>query len=268
MTSSSNSSADDYLGFNVMYASANCINLILALPTNGYIVWLIATGAPDKMASEFFALNLALSEILFCLGSVLIIIHFLQSADLGTIAKSVFALNEVGRPLFMCLICVECYLAVVHPVVFLRLKPLRYRLVCSGLAWLAVAGFCVFYALIDQEEPLLNSYMVVCLSVMLVILFCCLSVLRALKRARPGDGEKKMNSVKRKAFKIILLIMLSFTVTYFITFIVIIVFYGHWYTKGFLAASGVSSSINVMSGIVQPLLFLQRTGKLPVCTRL
>ncbi|CAL8363623.1 unnamed protein product [Gadus morhua 'NCC'] len=38
----------------------------------------------------------------------------------------------------VCSICVERYLAVVHPLTFIRFKPLRYRVVCSGLMWFAI----------------------------------------------------------------------------------------------------------------------------------
>ncbi|CAL8276660.1 unnamed protein product [Boreogadus saida] len=38
-----------------------------------------------------------------------------------------------GRALFQCGICVERYLAVVQPLTFIRFKPLRFRVVCSGL---------------------------------------------------------------------------------------------------------------------------------------
>ncbi len=41
------------------------------------------------------------------------------------------------RPVFQCLISVERYLAVVHPVTFLKFKPLRYRVICSVIVWVA-----------------------------------------------------------------------------------------------------------------------------------
>ncbi len=52
-------------------------------------------------------------------------------------------LGITGRPLFHCLICVERYLAVVHPVIFLKYKPLRYRVICCTAAWLIIIGSCL-----------------------------------------------------------------------------------------------------------------------------
>ena len=52
--------------------------------------------------------------------------------------------------------------------------------------------------------------------VMSVQLFCCLSVLRALKRSGPGEGERGRGSdIKRRAFKIILLFLIIMLVMYF-----------------------------------------------------
>ncbi|KAI4897880.1 hypothetical protein NFI96_029586 [Prochilodus magdalenae] len=41
-----------------------------------------------------------------------------------------------SRCVFPCCVCLERYLAVVHPVTFLRYKPLRYRVACSVMAWM------------------------------------------------------------------------------------------------------------------------------------
>jgi len=49
-------------------------------------------------------------------------------------------LGITGRPLFQCLMCVERYLAVVHPVIFLKFKPLRYRVISSVIVWMASFG--------------------------------------------------------------------------------------------------------------------------------
>ncbi|CAL8404494.1 unnamed protein product [Boreogadus saida] len=52
-------------------------------------------------------------------------------------------LINFGRPLFQCCICLERYLAVVHPLTFIRFKPLRFRVFCSGLMWFKPLRFRV-----------------------------------------------------------------------------------------------------------------------------
>ncbi|XP_046731182.1 uncharacterized protein LOC124402280 isoform X4 [Silurus meridionalis] len=39
--------------------------------------------------------------------------------------------KSISRPLFQCCVCVERYVAVIHPVIFLKYKPLRYRITCA-----------------------------------------------------------------------------------------------------------------------------------------
>ena len=42
----------------------------------------------------------------------------------------------------------ELYLAVVHPVVYLKSKHLRYRVECCAVVWLMVLGSCLFCMLL------------------------------------------------------------------------------------------------------------------------
>ncbi len=102
------------------------INVLFGLPIHSYILWLIARGAWRGIASEILILNASVCEIVFCLRSLIStlanefpklweIVMFLS----GTVITSRF---------FQCLICVERYLAVIHPVTFLKFKPVRYKL--------------------------------------------------------------------------------------------------------------------------------------------
>lgn len=50
-------------------------NIVLSLPTNGYIAWLIVTGAEDTLLREFFPLNLSVFEILYCFFSLSVLIN-------------------------------------------------------------------------------------------------------------------------------------------------------------------------------------------------
>ncbi|XP_078138761.1 uncharacterized protein LOC144538485 [Centroberyx gerrardi] len=192
---------------------AGSANLILGLPLNGYILWLILTKASGTMASEFFSLNLAVAEIFFCLSTILYFL-FVQLKSIGCYKAYIFSVGLIytGRPLFQCCICVERYVGVVYPVVFLRYKPLRYRVACCSVAWLMVLASCIYSEFTLNKSVYLYGFFVQNLLLLAVMLFCCLSVLRALKRPGPGGEERKRgNNMKRRAFKIILLIMISMT---------------------------------------------------------
>ncbi|CAL8363615.1 unnamed protein product [Gadus morhua 'NCC'] len=53
-----------------------------------------------------------------------------------------------------CSICVERYLAVVHPLTFIRFKPLRFRVVCSALMWFAISCSIIVERYLAVVHPL------------------------------------------------------------------------------------------------------------------
>jgi cobalamin synthase len=164
---------------------------------------------------------------------------------------------------------VERYLAVVHPVTFLKYKPLRYRVGCCGVVWLMVLGSCFVNLLSKYQSAWWKIFaLILNLLTLSVMLFCCLAVLWALKRPGPGEGEREgegMNNMKLRAFRIISIIMVSMIVSY-LPLVLLLVSYHFIEPVEFLQGWSICYSITVVSGFVQPLLFLHRSGKLP-CVR-
>lgn len=98
-------------------------NLFVGLPANVYVVWQIVCGAGGAVVSELFALNLAILEIIFCVSSLYMILHFMlrKAVSVGTLVlQCSLQLMFISRPVFQSCICVERYLAVVHPTMFIR----------------------------------------------------------------------------------------------------------------------------------------------------
>ena len=98
--------------------------IVVGLPANLWVMWLITHGTKDSLAAELFHLHSAFCETLFLLGSPLLLYCIFGPAGSGPVVP--FLVNEFwalilfGRPLFQCCICVERYLAVVHHLTFIR----------------------------------------------------------------------------------------------------------------------------------------------------
>ncbi|XP_057215756.1 C-C chemokine receptor type 8-like [Triplophysa rosa] len=243
------------------------INVLFGVPTNSYVIWLIVTGTESSIISRFFNLNLSVCEIGNCLNSFLFILLFLSSS-LTPVSNFFQGLGITGRPLFQCLISVERYLAVVHPVIFLKYKPLRYRVMFSTGAWIIclVSCFCCIFILVSFDFCFFTLFFLVQYLVFLSIqLFCLTAVLRALKQSGPGERGREReeeNHMKRRAFHLILITTVSTLITYgpfTIAGIISIVPNTHMD----LMTVWVSALIcYLLAGFVQPVLFLQRAGKL------
>ncbi len=106
-------------------------------------------------------------------------------------------------------LCVELTWQWVHPVIFLKYKPLRYRLICCTVAWVICLGSCFvcMYTLGEEDQHLyIWFFSLQFLLFFFIQLFCLVTVLRALKQSGPGDRKKEEeNHIKRRAFDLILI---------------------------------------------------------------
>ncbi|XP_056587668.1 chemokine XC receptor 1-like [Triplophysa dalaica] len=242
------------------------INVLFGLPTHSLIIWLIVTGTGSGIASDFFILNLSVCEIGICLNSVLAFFYALRFSNFSGLMYFLSGLGITGRPVFQCLMCVERYLAVIHPVTFLKYKPLRYRLICSSAAWFItlVSCSCCMFSTISLKHAFFVGFYSVQFPVFLSIqLFCCLAVLRALKQSGPGERGREReeeNHRKRRAFNIIFITTVNFIVIYlpFATSGFCFILSNHHIVELDLAFFFLFS----FAGFVQPVLYLHRAGKL------
>lgn len=127
-----------------------------------------------------------------------------------------------------------------------------------------VLGSCFVHVLNEFQFAINYFILGFYLVVISVMLFCCLAVLRALKRPGPGEGdrERKGINMKMRAFRIIVIIMVAMLINYF-TIIVAIPLQNFLEDSKLGLAFSICFSIIGVFGFVQPLLYLHRVGKLP-----
>lgn len=140
-----------------------------------------------------------------------------------------------------------------------RLKPLKYKLTQCLLCWCIYAVMTVTKIIKENSEyELIFIVPATC-----TFLFCYFSVLISLRRPRPGDGEQGQKTsgdkLKKKAIKIILVNLVSFVVNY--VPITAIYYISEW-NNVTLMLFNVFQNIGIACGLVQPLHYLHKSGKL------
>ncbi|XP_043114490.1 uracil nucleotide/cysteinyl leukotriene receptor-like [Puntigrus tetrazona] len=257
------SSAPSFVLVDILEMCVCAFSFLVGLPIHLYVLWLTVTGTECGVALLFFKLNLCVCEIGICVESLIFILSFWFSS-LTKLICFLIGLAVTGRPLFQCLICVERYLAVVHPVTFLKYKPLRYRVICCSVVWIIILGSCFFSEFIPPYTIAHTWFFSVQFLLFLSIqLFCLVAVLRALKQSGPGERvreKEEENHMKRRAFHFILICTVNTAIIYvpyilagFFTILIKQNIYALWCICLFCY---------LLAGFVQPVLYLHRFGKL------
>ncbi|XP_066503137.1 C-C chemokine receptor type 4-like [Hoplias malabaricus] len=252
------------LAGTVLILFLHAINLLVGLPLNSYVIILLFPGRGALDASKVFNLNQAFAEL------VLVILGPFQSMCIVDFNLCLFkplgfllGLSVMSRCVFQCCVCVERYVAVVHPVAFLKYKPLRYRLACCVLTWLGMFAVGIWCSVTFPSVPY-TVFAAAYLLILAVDVFCGLSILRKLVCPGPRDVESnvsEMNLAKKKAFVIVSVNLLLFLIQN----VPISVAFGMEQSVSnyeFGMTVIISLAINTVTGFLQPLSVLRRHGKL------
>nr|XP_046237584.1 uncharacterized protein LOC124055033 [Scatophagus argus] len=165
-------------------------------------LWLIChilakrSKAAGVLPADFFPLHLALIQLFFylVLATVFVNQYVWQSDHVPVLMLFMASMVFILKPLLLCMVCVERYMAVVRPLFYLRFNARQYRWRCLGISW------CV-YVLMASHALFERTYASMCvlfLPVLLIDTFCCLSILKTLRKKPPGDTMMKEMKRKKK----------------------------------------------------------------------
>ncbi|KAG8005788.1 hypothetical protein GBF38_001777, partial [Nibea albiflora] len=103
------------------------------------------------------------------------------------VAREVFSMfNLVGCPLLLACMCIERYLAVLRPVLYLRLRKWEYRMVVSAVVWCVTLSFCLIAGIVRNISVIMVPVSIMISSLFLVMLTCLGFMVHALWQQSPA----------------------------------------------------------------------------------
>ncbi|KAL3050865.1 hypothetical protein OYC64_001187 [Pagothenia borchgrevinki] len=235
----------------------------------GFQQWRKRGSAATTSHTDVFTFHMVILELIGVVGFTFYCYGIYTDGQfIIEVGSGLFALISPGQTLFHLLTCVERYLAVVHPVIYLRLRQgggVRIRNISIGCVW------CICFISASLQVIILArviSDFVLLVFSSIVVCFCSISVLFVLIRPGPGEGggnRERVDQSKQRAFYTIMAIMAALLLRFLSSIVT---------TAFFVLMSGTCQDyvliwslfwFTVPSSLVLPLLFLQRAGKLPGC---
>ncbi|XP_041939076.1 P2Y purinoceptor 4-like [Alosa sapidissima] len=175
----------------------------VGLPASLRLLWALIQRQRRGLSNDVYMLNLTIMDLIFNIILIPGVINYFVWQDYATwrITDFFYCLSLSGRPLFMACICVDSYIAVVHPVVYMKTKHSKYRLVASALVWNLTLAFGVLF--IHSVEPLFSITTLIFFTLCLTtITFCDGAIFLALRKPDPS-GRSDVHPQKQRALQTI-----------------------------------------------------------------
>ncbi|XP_029911198.1 G-protein coupled receptor 4 [Myripristis murdjan] len=240
----------------IFYFGVKVLNLAVGTPSNILVMWQIASKKSDASTSDIFIFNLAILDAYFCLMTPIEMVNRLLLGDsrIWYFQRFAYGVKDVA-PLFLVCICLDRYMAVVHPVVFTRIRDNKIRIAISVVVWCLILAYgltkCIAGVMSVNE-----IFSGVILSAFAIMVFCNISVIWVLRRSVAGKEE--MHPVKKKAFKMVLIILAIIVVNY-LPPVALMPFVSYYSFVAFRCQISISVfSIMDLSCSVEPLLYITK----------
>ncbi|XP_072539434.1 P2Y purinoceptor 1-like [Salminus brasiliensis] len=247
----------------IFYYGVKVLNLAIGFPTNVLVMSQIAKRKSDGSTSDIFIFNLAGLDAFFCLMTLVDLINrlYLNDYRIWYIQRFAYGVKDM-TPLFLTCICLDRYVAVVHPIVFTGIRDNRIRTGVSVVVW----GLVLAYSLTKSIVGVMSVNEVfsgLILSAFFLMVFCNLSIIWVLRKS--VAGKEVMNPVKKKAFKMVIIVLAIIVVNY-LPPVALMPFASTFTFTDFWCKVSISVfSIMDLSCTIEPLLHISKMEKVACC---
>ena len=259
-----------------VFLTFSMVNVLLLLPLCILVLHLVLQRWPQQRStstaammshSDSFTYHMVIMELVCVFGCVLCCCGIYRVHVLTVlVGYCLFTFTWYGEMFFHSLTCLDCYLAVVHPIIYLSLKGERgvgIRNISIGCVWLLSCG-ATSLTTFNTVSSFVNFC--TCISSLIIISFCSLSVLGVLIRPGPGEqggDRERVDQSKQRAFCTIVSIlgMLLLSLVWSLVWLVLYI----TRQSGNCVTLVSALWFNLPCSLVLPLLFLHRAGRLVCC---
>ncbi|XP_067229256.1 G-protein coupled receptor 4 [Chanodichthys erythropterus] len=196
----------------IFYFGVKVLNLVAGVPLNALVMWQILRKKSEGSTSNIFIFNLSVLDAYFGLMTPVDLANRLYFSDdhIWYSVRFAYGLKDV-TPLFLTCICLDRYVAVVHPILFTGIRDNRIRISISIVVWGLILAYSLtkcFLGVLSVNEVFSG----VILAAFFVMVFCNLSIIWVLRKS--VAGKEVMNPVKKRAFKMVTIVLAIIVVNY------------------------------------------------------
>lgn len=190
---------------NFSLAVTDIITFLIGLPLITKLLWLTLTSKKDK---DILNVNLAIFHHVQYLMSILHLISLFAIPQIQMqILSFLIVYGGLGGPLNLAFICMQRYVAVIHPTSYPMLKKYRCREIWALMVWMISVPIAFANLFAGGQMPSIREDMINSVSFSVTLLLAAViirfSVSIAMTLKKSGPGEEKLSPAKRRAFTIV-----------------------------------------------------------------
>ncbi|XP_060936309.1 hydroxycarboxylic acid receptor 2-like [Limanda limanda] len=227
---------------NICYV-LDMVLLITGLVANAALLWLFLMERKSLSASKVLGLNLAVMDLIFLFTVPVSLIN--RNLDPSVIHNRSVSINNrlektenvcsmfnlMGCPLLLTCMCVERYLAVMRPVLYLRVRKWEYRVAVSAAVWAITLVFVVATIFVPDEAIILAPVSIIISCLFILMLLCLGSVIWSLRQQSPAlsnNGKQRCteSTLKKQAVRNVLIVVVPAVMSYLPVLMLLGVFIG------------------------------------------
>lgn len=186
----------------VVLCLIDMVPFVVGLPLTARVAWVSLRSLKTR---DILNLNLALINFLhYWISAVHLHLLLLRKSCHHRVLSLLCLYSQLGGPMSLFCICLERYIAVVHPLHFQLLKTYRFREVSAATVWGCTLFLSSIYIANFGSREFFSDRIsdvppVLLLAMSVLTVHCSISMAPLL--ARRGPGRATLHPAKRKAFR-------------------------------------------------------------------